>query len=131
MPQQGIADIPRLADSTPAKITVDVELAGDLTGIEPVVDAAAYRIAQESVTNAVRHATNATRVDIHVITSPDVVRLTVVDDGHAHGAPAVGGYGLIGMAERAKLLGGSLDAGRGPDGGWRITAELPRRAVAS
>jgi signal transduction histidine kinase len=130
-PQQGIADIPRLADSTPAKITVDVELAGDLTGIEPVVDAATYRIAQESLTNAVRHATNATRVDIQVITSPDAVRLSVVDDGQANGAPGVGGYGLIGMAERAKLLGGSLDAGRDPDGGWRITAELPRRVVAS
>jgi len=83
------------------------------------------------VTNAVRHATNATRVDIHVITSPDVVRLTVVDDGQASGAPGLGGYGLIGMAERAKLLGGSLDAGRGPDGGWRIAAELPRRVAAS
>lgn len=130
-PQQGIADIPRLATTAPAKITVDVDLTGDLTGIEPVVDAAAYRIAQESVTNAVRHATNATRVDIHVITSPDAVRLTVVDDGQANGAPGVGGYGLIGMAERAKLLGGSLDAGRGPDGGWRITAELPRRVAAS
>lgn len=130
-PQQGIADIPRLASSAPATLTVDVELAGDLTGIEPVVDAAAYRIAQESVTNAVRHATDATRVDIHVITSPDAVRLTVVDDGQAHGAPGVGGYGLIGMAERAKLLGGSLDAGRGPDGGWQITAELPRTVAAS
>ena len=48
------------------------------------------------MTNAVRHATNATRVDIHVITSPDAVRLTVVDDGQANGAPGVGGYGLIG-----------------------------------
>ena len=96
-----------------------------------MVDAAAYRIAQESVTNAVRHATDATRVDIRVSTSPDVVRLTVVDDGRAHGAPGAGGYGLVGMAERAKLLGGSLDAGRGPDGGWRIIAELPRKMVAS
>jgi signal transduction histidine kinase len=130
-PQQGIADIPRLAGSTPATITVEVELAGDLTGIEPVVDAATYRIVQESLTNAVRHATNASRVDIHVITSPDVVRLSVVDDGQTSGGPGVGGYGLIGMAERAKLLGGSLDAGRDPDGGWRITAELPRRVVAS
>jgi signal transduction histidine kinase len=128
-PQQGIADIPRLATTAPATITVDVELAGDLTGIEPVVDAAAYRIAQESVTNAIRHATNATRVGINVLTSPDAVRLTVVDDGEAHGAPGAGGYGLIGMAERAKLLGGSLDAGRGPDGGWRICAELPRNVV--
>jgi signal transduction histidine kinase len=131
VPQQGIADIPRLVHSTPATITVDVELAGDLTGIEPVVDAATYRIVQESLTNAVRHATNASRVDIHVNTLPDVVRLTVVDDGRANGSPGVGGFGLIGMAERAKLLGGSLDAGRDPDGGWRITAELPRRVVAS
>lgn len=130
-PQQGIADILRLAATAPGKITVDVELAGDLTGIEPMVDAAAYRIAQESVTNAVRHATNATRVDIHVSTSADLVCLTVVDDGQAHGAPGVGGYGLVGMAERAKLLGGTLDAGRGPDGGWRIRAELPRKVVMS
>ena len=129
-PQQGIADIPRLAVTAPATITVDVELAGDLTGIEPVVDAAAYRIAQESVTNAVRHAVDATRVDIRVSTSPDLVHLTVVDDGRAQGAPGAGGYGLVGMAERAKLLGGSLDAGRGPDGGWRISAELPRRVGA-
>ncbi len=128
-PQQGIADIAQLAATAPGTLTVDVELTGDLTGIEPVVDAAAYRIAQESVTNAVRHAVNATRVDIHVSTSPDLVRLTVVDDGQALGAPGVGGYGLVGMAERAKLLGGSLDAGRGPDGGWRISAELPRRVV--
>ncbi len=96
-----------------------------------MVDAAAFRIAQESVTNAVRHATNASRVGIQVITSPDVVHLTVIDDGQSRGAPGTGGYGLIGMAERAKLLGGTLDAGRAPDGGWRITAELPRRTVGS
>jgi signal transduction histidine kinase len=130
-PQRGIADIPHLAATAPGTLRVGVELAGDLTGIEPMVDAAAYRIAQESVTNAVRHATNATRVDIHGSASPDVVRLTVVDDGQAHGAAGVGGYGLVGMTERAKLLGGSLDAGRAPDGGWRISAELPRKVMAS
>jgi len=130
-PQQGIADIPRLSASAPAGITVGVDLAGDISTIEPVVDAAAFRIAQESVTNAVRHATNATRVDIQVVTSPDLVHLTVVDDGRPNGVPGIGGYGLIGMTERAKMLGGTLDAGRAPDGGWRIVADLPRRAVVS
>jgi len=130
-PQQGIADIARLSTSTSSGLTIDVDLTGDLSTIEPVVDAAVYRIAQESVTNAVRHATKATRVDIVVATSPDCVQLTVVDDGESNGAPGIGGYGLIGMAERAKLLGGTLDAGRAPDGGWRISAELPRRRVTS
>jgi signal transduction histidine kinase len=131
MPQQGIADIARLAASASTSIAVDVHLDGDLAAIEPVVDAAAYRIAQESVTNAVRHARNATRIDIRVVTSPDVVLLTILDDGEHNGAPGIGGYGLIGMAERAKLLGGTLDAGRAPGGGWQISAELPRRAVVS
>jgi signal transduction histidine kinase len=129
-PRQGIADIARLADSAPASIAVDVRLDGDLSAIEPVVDAAAYRIVQESVTNAVRHARDATRIDICVMTSPDVVQVTVVDDGEPTGTPGIGGYGLIGMTERAKLLGGTLDAGRAPGGGWKISAELPRRVVA-
>jgi signal transduction histidine kinase len=130
-PQQGIADIGRLAASAPATISVDVQLDGDLTAIEPVVDAAAYRIAQESVTNAIRHASNATRVDIHVVAADGGVRLSIVDDGEHSGAAGVGGYGLIGMTERAKLLGGTLEAGRLPGRGWRISAELPRQTVAS
>jgi signal transduction histidine kinase len=130
IPQQGIADIARLAASTPSGIEVDVHLDGDMTAIEAVVDAAAYRIAQESVTNAVRHARNATRVEILVVATNDLVQLTVVDDGEHTGAPRIGGYGLIGMTERAKLLGGTLDAGRVQGGGWQISAVLPRRAVA-
>ena len=129
-PQQGIADITRLSASAPSTIAVDVRLDGDLSAIEPVVDAAAYRIAQESVTNAVRHARNATRVDISVVTSPDLVQLTVTDDGEPTGAPGTNGYGLIGMAERAKLLGGTLDVGHVPKGGWQVRAVLPRPAVA-
>jgi signal transduction histidine kinase len=128
-PQRGIADIARLAASAPPSIAVEVHLEGDLSAIEPVVDAAAYRIAQESVTNAVRHARNATRIDIRVVTSPDLVQLTILDDGDPVGASGIGGYGLIGMSERAKLLGGRLDAGRVQGGGWQISAELPRRDV--
>jgi signal transduction histidine kinase len=129
VPQRGIADIAQLAATAPAGLVVHVDLTGDISTIEPVVDAAAYRIVQESVTNAVRHATNATRIDIHMIASPEQVRLSVVDDGQPNGTPGIGGYGLIGMTERAKLLGGTLDAGRSPSGGWQISAELPRRTV--
>lgn len=96
-----------------------------------MVDAAAYRIAQESLTNAVRHARNATRVDIRVVAANGGVQLSVVDDGEHLGAPGVNGYGLIGMSERAKLLGGTLEAGRTPGRGWRTSAELPRQAVAT
>jgi signal transduction histidine kinase len=130
-PQQGIADIRRLAATAPSAITVDVRVDGDLSTIEPVVDAAAYRIAQESVTNAVRHARNATRIEVRVVAADDEVRLTVVDDGDHSGSAGVGGYGLVGMSERAKLLGGSLEAGAEPGGGWRVDARLPRRVVTS
>ena len=89
--------------------------------------AALYRIAQETVTNAVRHARHATRVVVHVGDEGEQVRLTVRDDGDAsaagHTAP---GYGLAGMAERASLLGGTLQAGPNPDGGWTVDAVLPR-----
>ena len=93
----------------------------------PGVEAAIYRIAQESITNAVRHARRATRVDVSVTGEDDRVRLTVRDDGDASPTGrSWAGYGLVGMAERATLRGGTLEAGPGPDGGWTVTALLPR-----
>jgi signal transduction histidine kinase len=130
-PQQGIADIRRLAGTSPPDLTIDVRLDGDFSTVEPVVDAAAYRIAQESLTNAIRHAHRATRVDIHVAASPDGVELTIVDDGEHAGGSGHTGFGLVGMAERAKLLGGSLEAGALDPRGWRVRATLPRRVVTS
>ena len=61
----------------------------------------------------------------------DLVRLTVVDDGEGGGpsTPSASGFGLIGMAERAKLLGGTFDAGPSASGGWTVEATLPRQAV--
>jgi signal transduction histidine kinase len=121
-PQRGVADIARLAAADAPR--VDVELAGDLEGLQPMVGAAVYRIAQESITNAVRHARHATRIDVRVTGERDRVRLTVLDDGEP-GATAPPGYGLAGMTERAALLGGTLEAG--PTGrGWLVTATLPR-----
>ena len=95
------------------------------------VDAAAYRVVQESITNVVRHARSATRVKIDVRREGDAVRLRVSDDGQTKPGPAQErGFGLRGMAERAQLLGGSLSAGPGPEGGWVVEAVLPVRAPA-
>ncbi|CRK52129.1 Histidine kinase [Rhodococcus sp. RD6.2] len=129
-PQLGVADLPALsrADAMP---TVEVSLHGSLTRLARPVDAALYRLAQESLTNAVRHARSATRVGIDVRREGDAVRLRVSDDGQTESGPSPEpGFGLLGMAERAQLLGGSLSAGPGPEGGWVVEAVLPVEALA-
>lgn len=131
-PQQGIADIPSLARVVGQKPVVDVELIGELDGLPPEVGAAVYRLAQESITNAVRHARHATRIDVKVTGEESCVRLSVVDDGDmVPSARSSWGYGLVGMTERATLLGGSLEAGPGPQRGWTVTAVLPLTGAAA
>lgn len=128
-PQLGVADLPGLArgDVTP---TVEVSLDGSLTQLARPVDAALYRLAQEALTNAVRHARGATCVSIEVRREGDAVRLRVADDGGAEQGASEPGFGLLGMAERAQLLGGSLTAGPSPEGGWVVEAALPVEAPA-
>lgn len=129
-PQPGLPEIQRLARSDGGP-QIEVELTGELDDVGPSVGAALYRIAQESITNAVRHARHATRVDVRVIGDDDCVRLTVRDDGEAGPVPGNSlGYGLVGMTERALLLGGSFAAGPGPDRGWTVEAVLPKAGVA-
>lgn len=124
-PQLGVADLGTLA-STDTSPTVEVLLAGSLNRLARPVDAALYRIAQEALTNAVRHARGASRIGIDVRREGDVVRLRVTDDGQTEAASAPeSGFGLLGMTERAQLLGGSLSAGPGPAGGWMVEAVLP------
>ena len=126
-PQNGIADIPRLATSVGDEPRVQVRLIGDLDAVGPAVGAATYRIAQESVTNALRHARNATRIDVQVVGGEHAVELTVRDDGEpVHAASVAPGYGVVGMTERAAILGGTLAAGPRPDQGWAVDAVLPR-----
>jgi signal transduction histidine kinase len=127
-PQPGVADIERLARSTGNPPHVDVTLTGNLDELPPSVDAALYRLAQESVTNALRHARHATLVHVVVTGDHDSVRLTVWDDGDARPADAASasGFGLLGMAERARLLGGAFEAGPNRAGGWTVHAELPK-----
>ncbi len=140
-PQPGVADIERLS-ATAGSIdgpvvgnspTIDVELLGDLNNLRPSVDTALYRLAQESITNSLRHARNASLVRVRVLGDDESVRLTVHDDGIANPPPISSpGFGLVGMAERAKLLGGTLTAGPGgPGRGWTVQAVLPRDGAAA
>ena len=126
-PQGGVADIERLARSLGDEPRVEVHLSGDLDDLSPSVGAATYRIAQESITNAMRHARHATRIVVLVAGEQDYIRLTVRDDGDAVSTVrALDGYGVVGMTERATLLGGTLEVGPGADRGWVVDAVLPR-----
>ncbi|ALX67061.1 sensor histidine kinase [Microbacterium sp. XT11] len=127
-PQQGLADIPSLVDSV-RRAGAAVELTGD-TGDAVVtapatVQIAAFRIVQEALSNAVRHAPGAT-VRVRVDTDRSAIRIRVDNDPSATTSASPGaGYGLRGMRERAELLGGSARSGRMEDGGWRVDASLP------
>ncbi|WP_432876221.1 sensor histidine kinase [Kribbella sp. CA-245084] len=127
-PRLGVADLASLARRDPVPV-VDVEVPGDLDELPLQVDAAVYRLAQEALTNALRHARNASRVEIRVVEGGGRLRLRVTDDGQIDPArPASHGFGLLGMTERVQLLGGTLRAGPTPGGGWTVDAELPTEA---
>jgi signal transduction histidine kinase len=129
-PPAGVADLERLVRAPGGRLRVDLRLDGELAALPPAVDAAVYRIVQESVTNAMRHAVDATEVVVRVTGEPQTVRVTVRDDG-ARAGRGRDGYGLAGLRERAALLGGELRAGPDADQGWRVEAELPRRRADS
>jgi signal transduction histidine kinase len=127
VPQRRLSDIAGLAATGTGAPRVDVQLCGDLTDLAPPVEAALYRVAQEAVTNARRHALHATRVEVRVSGGATDVQLTVHDDGARNTAnPGPPGHGLVGMTERVTLLGGTLSAGPAPERGWRVRAVLPR-----
>lgn len=143
-PQPGVADIARLAGESDGELPVRVDIDGDFGELSLSVDAALYRIAQESITNAKRHAKRASYVKVSLTSDADFVRLTVRDDGHEGlhiSAPSAEPvdmddsdrrrFGLIGMAERAKLLGGFFHAGFCLDGGWSVEAAFPRSSSRS
>jgi signal transduction histidine kinase len=133
VPNPGIGDVKQLAGPSREGPSVDVEISGDVDDLPPAIGTAIYRLAQESVTNAFRHARDATRVEVRVTTDDTSVRLRVTDDGdvgHAR-ATASSGYGIPGMIERADLLGGTCEAGPNPGRGWTVTAVLPRNGAAA
>ncbi|RSN51457.1 MULTISPECIES: sensor histidine kinase [Actinomadura] len=102
--------------------------AARLATLRPDVDAAAYRIVQEALTNAVKHA-GADRVDVALAWEGDVLRVTVTDDGRGPGRAGGGGRGLVGVRERAAACGGDASFGPAPGGrGARVEARLPAGA---
>lgn len=125
-PSPTVTDIALLASRGRPGPEVGVRIDGDVAALPASVGTALYRLAQESVTNARRHARNASRIDVLVTVGDAEARLLVSDDGDtgATRSPAAG-HGLIGMRERADLLGGSCEAGPGQDRGWTVAAVLP------
>ncbi|MDF2975485.1 MAG: hypothetical protein K0S40_213 [Actinomycetospora sp.] len=127
-PAPGIDQLPELAEQiTRTGLPVTVRTSGDVGALPAVVSTTAYRVAQEALTNALRHA-GATRVTITVETSRSGLSLEVTDDGRGApaGAPAAeDGHGLRGMIERAALLGGSVHTANRDTGGFLVHAHLP------
>ncbi|MEU3983561.1 sensor histidine kinase [Streptomyces sp. NPDC026672] len=126
-PAPGLDRLPELVEQAAgAGLAVAVE--GAAPRLAPGTDLAAFRIVQEALTNVVRHS-GSRHARVRLERDPDVLRLRIDDDGPATGADAGGsGNGLAGMRERAAALGGSIEAGPRPDGGFRVLAELPLRA---
>jgi signal transduction histidine kinase len=126
-PAPGLAELDVLvAQAAGAGIEVKVAVEGEPRRLPSAVDLACYRVVQESLTNVVRHA-GASQAEITVTHLDDRVVVEVLDDGAAPaGNGAVGsGQGIPGMRERARALGGSLEAGPRPGGGFRVQASLP------
>ena len=128
VPQRGLDDIVRIGRTAGPGPRVDVELSGDLNDLSPSLEAGLFRLTQEAVTNARRHSRHATSVAVRVVGGASNVHLTVTDDGDPS-MRSSSGYGLIGMTERASLLGGTFQAGPASNRGWIIEATLPRSGV--
>ncbi|MCO6008026.1 sensor histidine kinase [Actinoallomurus purpureus] len=127
-PAPGLAQLPGLIASLQSGgLTVTVTTEGEPQRLSPGLDLTAFRIVQEALTNVTKHAPTRT-ARVRLSYSHDRLTITVTDDGGAAvpSAPASGGgFGLIGMRERALSVGGLFLAGRRPEGGFEVTTELP------
>ena len=134
-PQPGLPQLAALVDDAreASGCAARLIVSGPVTRLDPGVELAAYRIVQEALTNARRHAPGAA-VDVELRYADDTLRLQIRDNGPgcsqqiAVTGPA--GHGLLGMRERAAAAGGSLQAGNAPGGGFCVGAQLPAKTVA-
>ena len=123
-PQPGLADLEQLvANVREAGLPVEVRVEGDVSPLPPALDLTAYRIAQEGLTNALKHAGPAS-AELVLRYRASSVEIEVRDNGAGNGIAEGTGHGLVGMRERAALWGGRLEAGRS-GGGWCVRAWLP------
>jgi len=128
VPEPDLSRLEGLAASVTAQ-GVEVTLSNEVSEVPKPVQLALYRIAQESLTNVVRHA-GATRASVSLRERDGAYELVIADNGTGAHSTTEGGRGLLGMRERAELLGGSLDARPGPTGGFTVTAVIPVAVVA-
>ncbi|CAL9331703.1 hypothetical protein SUDANB120_00085 [Streptomyces sp. enrichment culture] len=126
-PQPGVGDLDRIvADSRRAGLPTTLTTDGDPRSLPPGISLAVFRIVQEALTNARKHAGDGAHVDVRLTFAVHEVQVAVTDDGPRPGRPAArgSGYGLVGMRERVALHGGTLRAG--PEGGgFAVRARLP------
>jgi signal transduction histidine kinase len=130
-PNPGIAELANLTAHRHGGPSVDVEIVGEIDSVPQSVASAIYRLAQESVTNAHRHARHATRIAVRVVADDRAVHLRVSDDGEA----VAGSAGTSGVRPRrhgrtGRLLGGVCEAGPNPDRGWTVAAVCAGRSDA-
>jgi signal transduction histidine kinase len=133
-PVPGLAYLDSLLDTgRRAGLQVAVTRQGEPRDLPPAVDMTAYRIVQESLTNVVRHGV-ARMVEVELAYRPTEIVLSIVDNGQGRAecsrqrAGGDGGFGILGMRERATAIGGQLTAGERPDGGFQVVANLPATA---
>ena len=123
-PAAGLARLEELARPLrEAGLAVDLDVHTGAEAVPAIVDASAFRIVQEALTNVLRHAGQA-HVTVSVSRDGDALEIRVVDDGRST-EPAGEGHGIAGMRERALALGGTFEAGPLPDRGWHVDATLP------
>ena len=133
-PQPGSGDLSDLVEDVRASgLDVRLEEEGQRRPLPPSPGLAVYRITQEGLTNVLKHAGPAATALVRVRWLRASVEVEVLDDGRGAGAAtgAPGGQGLVGMRERAALVGGSVDVGPAPGGGWRVRALVPDHAPAA
>jgi signal transduction histidine kinase len=129
-PQPGLDRLDALVEEVRrAGLPVRLRREGEPFPLPRPVDLSAYRIAQEGLTNALKHA-RASKAEVTVGYAPGEVQIEVRDDGHGPGASDGLGHGLVGVRERVKIYGGAMTAGPVPGGGFVLKARLPVAAEA-
>ena len=126
-PQPSLANLDRLLEHVRSSgVDVAVTTSGEPTGLPPGVDLSAYRIIQEALTNVLKHA-GAGRASVRLAYDDGALEVQVVDDGRGTTTDQQShtGHGLIGIRERVAVVGGRVEAGPAPQGGFEITAWLP------
>ena len=111
-------------------LEIELELEGELGELPTGVDLSAYRIVQEALTNTLKHA-QASRARVRLSRRAGELELEITDDGASSGEASADGHGLIGMRERATLLGGVLETGQEPEGGFAVRARFPLGELSS